>query len=173
MRARFLRPRDMDGLIETARKISVDYNKKYEGGLGQLGFMFDEYNISQTALAIGRLHMSSHFTGDMILEYDRLIKFTNDMVDKIIENREIRNRLVSNEFLKFPGDAPKVLASLCKLYKVKRAGVDVEDVIDDIGYLVDYKAIKKSIDAWYDDGTIYSIEPYKQMKLTEGENMEF
>lgn len=164
LRARLLRPKNLKSLMDTARKLSVDYNKKYEQGLGQLGFIFDEYNISQTALAISRLQMSSHFTGKMLREYDKLINLTNDVVDEIIKVRKGKDLMDNNEFLKYPKEARIVLSSISKLYKVKVEGVDVEDVSEDIGYLVDYNAIVKSINAWYEDGSIYSVEPYKQMK---------
>jgi hypothetical protein len=41
--------------------------------------------------------------------------------------------------------------------------VDIEDVSEDIGYLVDYNEIVRSINAWHDDGSIYSVEPHKNM----------
>jgi len=93
LKAQLIRPRSLDELKKKAKKMAKDYNKKYEQSLGQLGFLFNEYNIAQTALSICRLHLSPNFDGNMMLEYDELIKFTSDVAKEIIEDREGRDRL--------------------------------------------------------------------------------
>jgi len=46
----------------------------------------------------------------------------------------------------------------------KQEGANLEDVHEDIGYLVEYNRIKKSIDVLREDGYIYSLEPYEGLK---------
>jgi hypothetical protein len=164
LRAQFIRPNSTDSIVKQSNKLAHEYNSDFEDTLGQLGYTFNEINMSQSLLSLSRLHLSSEFDSSMIKDYDKLLRFTSENIKSIIKELEGRDRLKKNPYLRYPEEFRIVIGSLCKLYQMYHKGIDLKEVEDDIGYLVDNKKIKKSIDVARIDGYIYSIEDYIDMK---------
>jgi len=164
LHAQLIRPNDLDSVIKKSKKLAIEYGTEFKDTLGQLGYTFNEINTSQAILSLSRLHLSPEFDSSMIREYDELLHFTSDNIKPILQELEGEDRLKKNPYLRYPEEFRLVVGSVYKLWQMKQKGVDIKDVEDDIGYLVDNKKIKKSLDVAREDGYIYSLENYIDMK---------